>query len=101
LKIPFVNLKTYAFKADTVKLLPEVAARRFRALVIEDLGDSLQVVLADPLDLFAFDELTRLLKRMITISVAPENQLTPAFDRLYRRTDEIIGLARALEMPSR
>ena len=97
LKIPFVNLKTYAFKADTVKLLPEVAARRFRALVIEDLGDSLQVVLADPLDLFAFDELTRLLKRMITISVAPENQLTPAFDRLYRRTDEIIGLARALE----
>ena len=97
LKIPFVNLKTYAFKPDTVKLLPEVAARRFRALVIEDLGDSLQVVLADPLDLFAFDELTRLLKRMITIAVAPENQLTPAFDRLYRRTDEIIGLARALE----
>jgi MSHA biogenesis protein MshE len=97
LKIPFVNLKTYPFRAELVKLLPEVAARRFRALVLDDLGDTLQVVLADPLDLFAFDELTRILKRMISISVAPENQLTPAFDRLYRRTDEISGLARALE----
>ena len=97
LKIPFVNLKTYPFRAALVKLLPEVAARRFRALVLDDLGDTLQVVLADPLDLFAFDELTRILKRMISISVAPENQLTPAFDRLYRRTDEISGLARALE----
>jgi len=97
LKIPFVNLKTYAFRPELVKLLPETAARRFRALVLDDLGDSLQVVLADPLDLFAFDELTRILKRMISISVAPENQLSPAFDRLYRRTDEISGLARALE----
>lgn len=97
LKIPFVNLKTYPFRAELVKRLPEVAARRFRALVLDDLGDTLQVVLADPLDLFAFDELTRILKRMISISVAPENQLTPAFDRLYRRTDEISGLARALE----
>ena len=89
LKIPFVNLKTYSFRPELVKLLPETAARRFRALVLDDLGDSLQVVLADPLDLFAFDELTRILKRMISISVAPENQLSPAFDRLYRRTDEI------------
>ena len=97
LKIPFVNLKTYPFRAELVKLLPEVAARRFRALVLDDLGDTLQVVLADPLDLFAFDELTRILKRMISISVAPDNQLTPAFDRLYRRTEEISGLARALE----
>ena len=97
LKIPFVNLKTYSFRPELVKLLPETAARRFRALVLDDLGDSLQVVLADPLDLFAFDELTRILKRMISISVAPENQLSPAFDRLYRRTDEISGLARALE----
>ena len=97
LRIPFVNLKTFPFRGDVVKLLAESAARRFRALVLEDKGDSLLVAMADPLDLFAFDELTRLLKRNIGIAAAPESQLALAFDRLYRRTEEISGLARALE----
>ncbi|NCS62228.1 MAG: MSHA biogenesis protein MshE, partial [Rhodoferax sp.] len=97
LRIPFVNLKTFPFRAEMVKLLPEAAARRFRALVLEDKGDTLLVALADPLDLFAFDELTRILKHNISIAAVPESQLALAFDRLYRRTDEISGLARALE----
>ena len=97
LRIPFVNLKTFPFRAEVVKLLPESAARRFRALVLEDKGDTLLVALGDPLDLFAFDELTRILKRNIGIAAVPESQLALAFDRLYRRTEEISGLARALE----
>ena len=97
MRIPFVNLKTFPFRSEVVKLLPESAARRFRALVLEDKGDSLLVALGDPLDLFAYDELTRLLKRNITIAAVPESHLTTAFDRLYRRTEEISGLARALE----
>lgn len=97
LHIPFVNLKTFPFRPDVLKLLPESAARRFRALVLEDKGDSLLMALADPLDLFAFDELTRLLKRNISIAAVPESQLTAAFDRFYRRTEEISVFARALE----
>ena len=54
LRIPFVNLKTFPFRADVIKLLPEAAARRFRALVLEDKGDTLlvavAVAVADPLD---------------------------------------------------
>ena len=97
LLIPFVNLKTFPFRGDVVKLLPESAARRFRALVLEDKGDSLLIALADPLDLAAYDELTRILKRNIAIAAVPESQLPLAQDRLYRRTEEISGLARALE----
>ncbi len=97
LRVPFINLKTYPFRGDVVKLLPESAARRFRALVLEDKGDSLLVAMADPLDLFAYDEITRLLKRNIAIAAVPESQLALACDRLYRRTEEISGLARALE----
>ena len=97
LRIPFVNLKTFPFRADVIKLLPESVARRFKALALEDKGELLLVALADPLDLFAYDELTRILKRNIAIAAVPESQLAAAFDRLYRRTDEISGLARALE----
>lgn len=97
LRIPFVNLKTFPYRPEIVKLLPESSARRFKALVLEDKGDELLVALGDPLDLFAFDELTRILKRNIGIAAVPESQLAAAFDRLYRRTEEISGLARALE----
>ncbi|QDL56466.1 GspE/PulE family protein [Rhodoferax aquaticus] len=97
LRIPFVNLKTFPFRAEVVKLLAEANARRFKAVVLEDKGDQLLVAMSDPLDLFAFDELTRILKRNIAIAAAPESQLTLAFDKLYRRTEEISGLARALE----
>lgn len=97
LRIPYVNLKTFPFRGDMVKLLPESAARRFRALVLEDKGDNLLVAMSDPLDLFAYDEITRQLKRNISIAAVPESQLALACDRLYRRTEEISGLARALE----
>jgi MSHA biogenesis protein MshE len=97
LRIPFINLKTFPFRGDVVKLLPESAARRFRALALEEKGERLLVAMADPLDLFAYDEITRLLKRDILIAAVPESQLALACDRLYRRTEEISGLARALE----
>lgn len=97
LRIPFVNLKTFPFRADVIKLLPESSARRFKALALEDKGSTLLVAMSDPLDVFAYDELTRILKRDVAIAAVPESQLAAAFDRLYRRTEEISGLARALE----
>ncbi len=97
LRIPFVNLKTFPLKTELVRLLPETPARRFRALVLEERNDTLLVALADPLDLFAYDELSRLLKRRIAMAVVAESQLPAAFDRHYRRSEEISGLAKALE----
>jgi MSHA biogenesis protein MshE len=97
LRVPFVNLKTFPFRLEVIKLLSEPSARRFKALVLEDRGSDLLVAFGDPLDVFAYDELTRILKRDVAIAAVPESQLTGAFDRLYRRTDEISGLARALE----
>ncbi len=97
LRIPFVNLKTFPLRAETVRLLPESPARRHRAIVLENKGDHFTVAVADPLDLFAYDELVRLLKKPIQIAVVAESQLPAAFDRQYRHNDEITGLAKQLE----
>jgi MSHA biogenesis protein MshE len=97
LRIPCINLKTYPFRPELVRTLPEAMARRLRVLVLEERSDGLLVGMSDPLDLLAFDDITRTLKRPIHIAVVAESQLLPAFDRLYRRTEEISGLARALE----
>lgn len=97
LRAPFVNLKTFPLKTDLVRLLPETPARRFRALVLEERGDTLLVAMADPLDLFGFDELAKILKRRLAMAVVAESQLPAVFDKHYRRSDEISGLAKALE----
>jgi MSHA biogenesis protein MshE len=96
LSVPFVNLKVFDVKPDIVKLLPESQARRFRALVLEKAGERLRVAMADPTDLFAYDELARILRREIEPAVVTESALLAAFDRVYRRTEEITGLAREL-----
>lgn len=97
LRAPFVNLKTFPLKTDLVRLLPETPARRFRALVLEERGDTLLVAMADPLDLFGFDELAKILKRRLAMAVVADSQLAAVFDKHYRRSDEISGLAKALE----
>ncbi len=97
LQIPFINLKFYNVDTEMVNRLPETQARRFRALVLEDRGAALLVGMADPSDLFAFDELARLLKRDIDLAAVAESQLLQTIDRVYRRTDQISGLAQALE----
>ena len=97
LNIPFVNLKYYNLKPEMVHLLPETQARRFRAIVMEQKGQGVLVGMADPTDLFAYDEIARLLKRDINLAVVNETLLLATIDRLYRRTDEISGLAQALE----
>ena len=97
LNVPYVNLKFYNFNNDLVRRLPEAQARRFRAVVLEDKRATYLVGMADPTDLFAFDELARILKRDIEAAVVGEAILLQTIDRVYRRTDEISGLAKELE----
>jgi MSHA biogenesis protein MshE len=97
LNVPYVNLKFYNFNNDLVRRLPEAQARRFRAIVLEEKRNAYLVGMADPTDLFAFDELARLLKRDVEAAVVSEPMLLQNIDRVYRRTGEISGLGKELE----
>jgi MSHA biogenesis protein MshE len=97
LGLRYVDLAQYNFNPKVVQKLPESAARRFRALPLEERGSALVVGMADPTDLFAFDELTRLLKRDIEAVVVSEELVLKSLDQIYRRTEEISGLAKELQ----
>ena len=98
LNIPFLDISKRSISPTVVGLLPEVQARRYRALVVEDNGDSVLVAMSDPADLQAMDILEGLLApQRIEIAVVTENQLLDAFDNLYRRTEEIAEIAGKLE----
>ena len=92
----FVSLKTFQPKPDLIKLLPEPQARRLRSLVLDERAGMLLVGMADPTDLTGFDELSRVLKREVDLAVVTESELLSAIDRVYRRTEEIQGLAKEL-----
>ena len=96
LNIPYINLKYYNPNLEVVRSLPENQARRFRALALEERNGAILVGMTDPTDLFAFDEIARILKHDIDVAVVTEGQLLETIDRVYRRTDEISGLAREI-----
>ena len=97
LDIPLIDLSRAAVDVEAVQLLPEVHARRLRALVIGRQGDTLRVAMSDPADLFAQEALLgQLGDYALEFVVAPERQLVDGFDRYYRRTKEIASFAEQL-----
>jgi len=97
LGIPFVDLDQFQLQRELLKLLPEAAARRHRAVVLERTGEGLLVGLADPIDVNALDDIERIVRLPVSIAACPESQVLAALDRFYRRTDDISGHARALQ----
>ena len=97
LNIPYINLRFYNLNPEVVRRLPETQARRFRALALEDRNGALLIGMADPTDLFAYDEISRTVKRSIELAVVNEGELLQTIDRVYRRTEQITDLARELE----
>jgi MSHA biogenesis protein MshE len=96
LRLAYIDLRTYQVRPEVAHKLPELQARRCRALLLEISSASCKVGMSDPTDLNAYDELTRLFQREIEIAVVTESQLLEAINRVYRRTGEIRDLAQQL-----
>lgn len=98
LNVPFFDLSKLSIQTQAVQLIPEVHARRYRALVVNQSGDEVTVVMSDPADLAALDALAAMLSpRELKLAVAREAQLLQYFDQLYRRTKEIESFAEQLQ----
>ncbi len=96
LNVPLIDIDQFRVNQQAVLLLPEIQARRYRALVIDDKGDTLLVAMSDPADLTAVDHLSETLNRQIELAVVSEQQLFTAYDTFYRKTQEIASFAQEL-----
>ncbi|CAM2782188.1 GspE/PulE family protein [Moritella viscosa] len=98
LNIPFLDISALNIPQQTVLKLPEVHARRHRALVVKSEDNHLTVALSDPADLYAVEAISNLLSLyQLDFAIVRESQLLPAYDRLYRRTKDIEAFAGQLE----
>jgi len=97
LGLPFVDLKHYRFDPEIVRILPEMHARRFRTIVLNESKDGgLLMGMADPTDIFTTDKLHAVLQRPLSFAIVRESELTNTIDLVYRRQDEISSLAEEL-----
>lgn len=98
LGIEFVDLNKMAIQPQVVQLIPEVHARRYRALAINISDSEVTIAMSDPSDLSAMDAIEALIvpNRMKLVAVR-ESQLLEFFDQLYRRTREIESFAEQLQ----
>ena len=93
LKIPYVDLLHYKYNPDIVRLISEIQARRFRVIALVRDENGILVGMADPTNIFAYDELSRLLGQPVRMAVVRESELLQTIDSVYRKTDEISEFA--------
>ena len=91
--VDYVDLSRTDLKDETILLLKESHARRHRAIVLESDKDGLLVGMANPGDIHAYDELSRLLKKPLRAALVNESDLLSTIDSRYRRKEEIDALA--------
>ena len=97
LKLPLIDLKTFQIDTDAVNAMPEMLARRFRAIVLKkELDGSYLVGMADPTDIYSYDDIAKHLKAAVHQAVVSESDLVATIDRVYRKTEDISMLAEEL-----
>ena len=86
--IPHADLDNYFFDPSLSKFLPENIARRYLAVPIEKSREGkLKVVMADPTDLVAIDDIEMLSNMSVEPLYGAPNQIRSAIDRLYGNDD--------------
>ncbi|TDO92240.1 type II secretion system protein E (GspE) [Halanaerobium saccharolyticum] len=86
--IPHADLDKYFFDPSLAGLIPENIARRYLAVPIEKSSrDKLKVVMADPTDLVAIDDIEMLSGMSVDPLYGAPHQIRSAIDRLYSNDD--------------
>ncbi len=96
LEIEYCDLSTAELDRDLVAKIPEIYARRFRAIVIREQGGQLIVGMSDPQNILAVDEIARQLQCPFQVAMVDEALMLSAFDMLYEHSDEIYKFAEQL-----
>jgi len=83
LHIPSIDLTKYRFDDRLKTVLTEKSARQYVVMPLSMLGQTLTVAIADPLNVFAIDDLRNVTGKEIEIVIAPETQILRVIDQFY------------------
>jgi type IV pilus assembly protein PilB len=86
LKINSINLKEEQLDPSLAKLIPDKIARRHSVVPVAKMGQVLMVAMADPLNIFALDDLAFKTGLEIEPVIASEHDILQSLDKLYEST---------------
>lgn len=83
LRIPFINLKKYKIHPDLKDVVPERIARQYKIVPLSQLKNTVTVVIADPLNVFAVDDLINITGKDVDVVMGTETDILNAIDEYY------------------
>jgi MSHA biogenesis protein MshE len=101
LNLPAINVGSVEINKQVAKKLPEAFARKYQALLTDEVEGKYCVAIVDPFDLNAMDEIQAKLKKPIKWYVIGLTSLLHYVDNVYRRSGEISAFAEQLHEESR
>ncbi|MFH2218490.1 MAG: ATPase, T2SS/T4P/T4SS family [Pseudomonadota bacterium] len=108
LGIPFVNLgPDKRVPKAVIALVPAELAENYLLIPLEEVKGELLIVMANPLEFYALDDLRFVTRKSIKIAIAPQSEILDAIERHYPKKglqrefggQEIIGSAIELVRP--
>ncbi len=89
LNMPFIDLKLHMVQPNALRLIPEQTARKHTLIPLDIIGDSLLVVMADPGDIRAIEDVSAQAKMRIQPAVGIPAEIHEAIDLNYKALGEI------------
>jgi type IV pilus assembly protein PilB len=97
LDIPPINIHKYKIDKEILKLIPEKIVRQYSVLPLSRIGNVLTVVMSDPLNIFAIDDIKVMTNFKVDIVMAPERDLKEAINSYYGPTAHAQEISKILE----
>src|SRR3989338_6200212 len=95
LGLPMISLAKYRMDPAVAKLIPERMARQYNLMPLAKFGERLAVAMADPLNIFAIDDLKVLTQVAIDPVLSPETEIRRAIEQTYAADTLTPGTAAA------
>ena len=83
LGIPPINLSKYRIDPEVVKLIPERVARHYLLMPISKIKNVVSVAMADPLNIFALDDIKLLTKSEVQTIITTSDDIVQAIEKYY------------------
>ncbi|MGE5653962.1 MAG: GspE/PulE family protein [Bacillota bacterium] len=84
IKVPFVTLQEMGIDTQAAKLMPEQMAKRYRAVPLRKNGTRLVVAMADPLNVFAIDDIQFTTGLEVDVVVMTERDIDKAMNQAFQ-----------------
>ncbi|MGB9698210.1 MAG: GspE/PulE family protein [Thermodesulfobacteriota bacterium] len=105
--LPFIDLNTYQIDEKVIKIIPEEIVRRHNLMPLFKIGNTLTVAMANPLDIYALDEVRAKTGCDVEIALSTKEKIKRAIDQYYgitaatlEGTLEEFVQSRGIEAPS-